>query len=57
MAWLSLASLRTRLLLLVFLATIPALGLTLYTNLEERQLERRSCMSTPCGSPASFLRL
>ena len=40
MAWLSLASLRTRLLLLVFLAVIPALGLTLYTNLEERQLRK-----------------
>jgi signal transduction histidine kinase len=40
MAWLSLASLRTRLLLLVLLAVIPALGLTLYTNLEERQLRK-----------------
>jgi signal transduction histidine kinase len=40
MGWLSLASLRTRLLLLVFLAAIPALGLTLYTNLEERQLRK-----------------
>ena len=40
MAWFSLASLRTRLLLLVFLAVIPALGLTLYTNLEERQLRK-----------------
>jgi signal transduction histidine kinase len=40
MGWLSLASLRTRLLLLVFLAVIPALGLTLYTNLEERQLRK-----------------
>ena len=33
-------SLRTRLLLLVLLAVIPALGLTLYTNLEERQLRK-----------------
>jgi signal transduction histidine kinase len=40
MAWLSPASLRTRLLLLVLLAVIPALGLTLYTNLEERQLRK-----------------
>jgi signal transduction histidine kinase len=40
MARLSLASLRTRLLLLVFLAAIPSLGLTLYTNLEERQLRK-----------------
>jgi len=40
MACLSLASLRTRLLLLVLLAVIPALGLTLYTNLEERQLRK-----------------
>jgi signal transduction histidine kinase len=40
MGWLSLASLRTRLLLLVLLAVIPALGLTLYTNLEERQLRK-----------------
>ena len=36
----SLASLRTRLLLLVLFAVIPALGLTLHTNLEERQLRR-----------------
>jgi signal transduction histidine kinase len=34
------ASLRSRLLLLIFLAAIPALGLTLYTNLEERQLRK-----------------
>src|SRR5262245_15182551 len=40
MARLSLASLRTRLLLLVLLAVIPALGLTLYTSLEERQLRK-----------------
>ena len=40
MARLSLASLRTRLLLLILLAVIPALGLTLYTNLEERQLRK-----------------
>jgi signal transduction histidine kinase len=40
MAWPSLVSLRTRLLLLVLLAVIPALGLTLYTNLEERQLRK-----------------
>src|SRR5262245_57051069 len=40
MAWSSLASLRTRLLLLVLLAVIPALVLTLYTNLEERELRR-----------------
>src|SRR5215813_708764 len=40
MGWLSRTSLRTRLLLLVLLAVIPALGLTLYTNLEERQLRR-----------------
>jgi signal transduction histidine kinase len=40
MGWFSLASLRTRLLLLVFLAVVPALALTLYTNLEERQLRK-----------------
>jgi signal transduction histidine kinase len=40
MARLSLASVRARLLLLVLLAVIPALGLTLYTNLEERQLRK-----------------
>jgi signal transduction histidine kinase len=40
MAWFSLASLRTRLLLLVLLAVIPALGLAFYTNLEERQLRK-----------------
>jgi signal transduction histidine kinase len=40
MGRLSLGSLRTRLLLLVLLAIIPALGLTLYTNLEERQLRK-----------------
>jgi signal transduction histidine kinase len=40
MAWLSRTSLRTRLLLLLLLAVIPALGLTLYTNLEERQLRK-----------------
>ncbi|RPH56661.1 MAG: hybrid sensor histidine kinase/response regulator, partial [Acidobacteria bacterium] len=40
MAWPSLSSLRTRLLLLVVLAIIPVLGLTLYTNLEERQLRK-----------------
>jgi signal transduction histidine kinase len=40
MARLSLASLRARLLLLVLLAAIPVLGLTLYTNLEERRLRK-----------------
>jgi signal transduction histidine kinase len=40
MAWPFLASLRIRLLLLVLLAVIPALALTLYTNLEERQLRK-----------------
>src|SRR4029450_6974474 len=40
MARISVASLRTRLLLLVLLAVIPALGLPLYTNLEERQLRK-----------------
>src|SRR4029450_52043 len=40
MARLSLASVRARLLLLVLLPAIPALGLTLYTNLEERQLRK-----------------
>ena len=40
MARISVASLRTRLLLLVLLAVIPALGLTLYTNLEERRLRK-----------------
>jgi signal transduction histidine kinase len=34
------SSLRARLLLLVLLAVIPALGLTLYTNLEERKLRK-----------------
>src|SRR5262249_39995610 len=38
--WLFGTSLRTRLLLLVLLAMIPALGLTLYTTLEERQLRK-----------------
>ena len=37
MARLPFSSLRGRLLLLIVLATVPALGLTLYTNLEERQ--------------------
>ena len=40
MARLFFSSLRTRLLLLVLLAAIPSLGLTLYTNLEERQLRK-----------------
>ena len=40
MARLSFSSLRVRLLLLVLLAVIPALGLTLYTNLEERELSK-----------------
>lgn len=40
MVRLSLGSLRTRLLLLVLLAVIPALGLALYANLEERQLRK-----------------
>src|SRR6266545_6992399 len=40
MTWFSFASVRVRLLLLVLLAVIPALGLTLYTNLEERQLRK-----------------
>jgi signal transduction histidine kinase len=40
MAWPFFSSLRARLLLLVLLAVIPALGLTLYTNLEERQLRK-----------------
>src|SRR5574342_1145473 len=34
------SGLRVRLLLLVLLAVVPALGLTLYTNLEERQLRK-----------------
>src|SRR3990172_4129246 len=41
MARLFFSSLRVRLLLLVLLAVIPALGLTLYTNLEERQLRKQ----------------
>src|SRR5512145_1525130 len=40
MARLFFSSLRARLLLLVLLAVIPALGLTFYTNLEERQLRK-----------------
>ena len=40
MARLSFSSLRVRLLLLVLLAVIPTLGLTLYTNLEERELRK-----------------
>src|SRR5215813_6076475 len=40
MGWLFGTSLRARLLLLVLLAVIPALGLTLYTNLEERRLRK-----------------
>ncbi len=35
----SFTSLRTRLIALVFLCVLPALGLTLYTDLEERQIE------------------
>jgi len=35
---LRLASLRDRILLLILLAGLPALGLALYTNLEERRL-------------------
>jgi signal transduction histidine kinase len=38
MRWFFLSSLRARLLLLVFLAAIPALGLILYTDLEQRRL-------------------
>jgi signal transduction histidine kinase len=44
MARFSLASLRTRLLLLVLLAVIPVLGLTVYTNLEERQLTKANVL-------------
>jgi len=40
MARISVASLRTRLLLLVLLAVIPAMGLTPYTNMEERLLRK-----------------
>jgi signal transduction histidine kinase len=40
MARLFFSSLRVRLLLLVLLAVIPALGLTLYTNLEEREVRK-----------------
>ena len=40
MARLFFSGLRVRLLLLVLLAVIPALGLTLYTNLEERQVRK-----------------
>lgn len=35
----SFASVRARLISLVFLCLLPALGLTLYTNLEQRRLE------------------
>jgi two-component system response regulator len=42
----SLASLCVRLLLLVLLAVLPALGLTLYTDLEERQLEKTQAQNT-----------
>ena len=38
MARFSFSSLRARLLLLVLLAVVPALGLTLYTGLEQRRL-------------------
>jgi signal transduction histidine kinase len=44
MAPLSLASLQTRLLLLVLLAVIPVLGLTVYTNLEERQFTKANVL-------------
>ena len=44
MAWVSLASVRVRLLLLVLLAVIPVLGLTVYTNLEERQLTKANVL-------------
>ena len=58
MARLSLAGLRTRLLLLVLLAVIPALGLTLYTNLEERQLRKALVQEhAHAGCPASFRRI
>ena len=40
MARLFFSGLRVRLLVLVLLAVIPALGLTLYTNLEERELRK-----------------
>jgi signal transduction histidine kinase len=40
MARLFFSGLRVRLLLLVLLAVIPALGLTLYTNLEEREVRK-----------------
>jgi signal transduction histidine kinase len=40
MAPLFFSGLRVRLLVLVLLAVIPALGLTLYTNLEERELRK-----------------
>jgi signal transduction histidine kinase len=40
MALLFFSGLRVRLLLLVLLAVIPALGLTLYTNLEEREVRK-----------------
>jgi signal transduction histidine kinase len=40
----SLASVRARLLLLVLLAVIPALGLTFYTNLEERRLRKANVL-------------
>ena len=40
MAWLSLAGLQTRLVLLVVLAVTPALALALYSDFEERRLRR-----------------
>jgi hypothetical protein len=39
-AWLSLAGLQTRLVLLVLLAVTPALTLALYSDFEERRLRR-----------------
>jgi hypothetical protein len=38
-ARLSLSGLRVRLLLLVFLAVLPALALILYTHVEQRRLD------------------
>ncbi|MBM4308663.1 MAG: HAMP domain-containing protein, partial [Deltaproteobacteria bacterium] len=46
MKWLSFSGLRVRLILLVLLAVIPALGLTLYSGLEQRSRARMDAFNS-----------
>lgn len=46
---LSFSSLRARLLLLVLLAALPALGLILYTDLEQRRLAATQAQEDALG--------